>query len=93
VRVPKLLLPLRNLALAQVTSIGGLMQLLMKERNGVAWTPEERTRLRAHLRALSSALPILGLFLLPGGKFLLPLLAWILDRRQRRRCGTAAPGT
>ena len=91
-RVPHLLSPLRNLLLVHVTSVGGLMQLLMTERNGATWSREERLQLRAHLRALSSALPILGLFLLPGGKFLLPVLAWLLDRRRRRRCGAAAPG-
>ena len=91
-RVPKLLLPLRNLLLVHVTGVRGLMQLLMKERNGAKWSPEDRSLLRAHLRALSSAAPMLGLLLIPGGKFLLPVLAWLLDRRQRRRCGPVAPG-
>ena len=60
------------------------MQLLMKPRNGMPWTAEDRIALRLHLKRLAQTLPILGLFSLPGGSFLLPLLALFLDRRKER---------
>jgi hypothetical protein len=67
--------------------VPGLMALLMKPRNGQKWTRADRTELRAQLRRLSR----LGLYLMtaaiPGTSLTLPLLAWWLDRRQRRRDG------
>jgi hypothetical protein len=71
----------------EIAQVPGLMALLMKPRNGQKWTRAERAELRAQLRRLSR----LGLFLttaaLPGTSLTLPLLAWWLDRRQRRRDG------
>jgi hypothetical protein len=72
---------------AEIAQVPGLMALLMKPRNGKKWTRAERAELRAQLRRLSR----LGLYLttaaLPGTSLTLPLLAWWLDRRQRRREG------
>ena len=71
----------------EIAQVPGLMALLMKPRNGQKWTQAERAELRAQLRRLSR----LGLYLMtaaiPGTSLTLPLLAWWLDRRQRRREG------
>jgi hypothetical protein len=37
------------------------------------------------LKNLSKIIPALIIFLLPGGSFLLPILADVLDRRKTRR--------
>lgn len=62
-----------------------LMPLLMKRRNGGHWSDEEKRVLRQRLRGLAHLSPILLLLALPGTFLLLPLLAWWLDRRGRRR--------
>jgi hypothetical protein len=71
----------------EIARVPGLMALLMKPRNGKKWTRAERAELRAQLRRLSR----LGMYLItavtPGTSLTLPLLAWWLDRRQRRREG------
>lgn len=71
----------------EIAQVPGLMALLMKPRNGQKWTRADRTELRSQLRRLSR----LGLYLMtaaiPGTGLTLPLLAWWLDRRQRRRDG------
>jgi hypothetical protein len=72
----------REIILGHVLEIQGLMQLLMKPRNtDQPWSPEELGRIRAHLKALVWLVPSLLVFLLPGGLFLLPILAEVLDRR------------
>jgi hypothetical protein len=77
---------------AEIAQVPGLMTLLMKPRNGQKWTRAERAELRAQLRRLSR----LGLYLMtavtPGTSLTLPLLAWWLDRRQRRRDGDPSRG-
>ncbi len=88
-RAPSFLAPLKNMLLAQVTNVEGLMQLLMKQRNGVPWTGEDKRLLVRHLRTLAASLPALTVFSLPGGGVLLPTLAWLLDRRFRRKKGGA----
>lgn len=85
IQVLRFLLPVRRLWLQSVLGVQGLMQVLMKERNGGAWTAEDRAQIRLCLKALGSAAPMLALLSLPGGSLLLPLLAWILDRRGRGR--------
>jgi len=76
--------PLKRLWLQSVLGVQGLMQLLMKERNGERWTDEDRLLIRSHLRSLGELAPAIALFALPGGSLLLPLLAWFLDRRKGR---------
>lgn len=76
----------RAFILAQVLEVKGLMQLLMKNRNtGEPWTREEVRQIRVHLKQLSKMVPVILVFLLPGGAFLLPLLAEVLDRRKQSR--------
>lgn len=76
----------RNLILSNVLAIQGLMRLLMKVRNsGEPWSPEERREIRSHLRSIARLVPILIVFLLPGGLLFLPILAEILDRRSKPR--------
>ena len=68
-----------------IAQVPGLMALLMLPRNGKRWTKEERQDLRIKLKRL----PRLGLYLItaavPGTIVTLPLLAWWLDRRKRKR--------
>lgn len=72
--------------LMEVLSISGLMQLLMKTRNtDEGWTREEKKEIRTHLRNIAKIVPAVALFALPGGSFLLPILAEVIDRRKARR--------
>jgi hypothetical protein len=72
--------------LMEVLSIKGLMQLLMKTRNtDEKWTREEEKEIKRHLKNIAKIIPTLAIFYLPGGSFLLPILAEALDRRKIRR--------
>lgn len=77
--------------LAEIVQVKGLMPLLMKPRNNQRWSPEDKAELALHLRRLSRLSPYLVVLLLPGGLFMLPALAWWLDRRRNRPAGPAAP--
>jgi hypothetical protein len=70
---------------AEMAQVNGLMDLLMKQRNGYKWTDLDRRKIRAKLRALAALSPYLVLFVSPGGFFALPFLAWWLDRRRHKR--------
>ena len=59
-----------------------LFPLLMKQRNGEKWTAEERKLLRHSLASLS---PYLVFLLMPGGFLLLPVVAWWMDHRRKKR--------
>lgn len=76
---------------AEMTHVRGLIPLLMKQRNGNRWSAEDRHLLKAQLGKLLSLSPYLVLFLAPGGFFALPVLAWWLDRRRRRRLDGQQP--
>lgn len=66
--------------------MSGFLYLLMKQRNtDEKWTPEEKKEIKRNLKILAMYIPILIIFLLPGGSLLLPLLAEIMDRRKTRR--------
>lgn len=65
--------------------VRGLLPLLMKQRNGSRWTPEDRIQLRNQLRTLTALSPYMLALLAPGSFLLLPALAWWLDRRRRKR--------
>ena len=80
----------RQLLLAEILLARGLMPLLMKPRNKLAWTPEDKAALVAHLKRLSRLSPYLVVLAMPGGFFLLPVFAWWLDRR-RNRSNRSAP--
>ena len=72
--------------LMEVLSLRGLMQLLMKTRNtDEKWTREEKIEIKRHLKNIAKIIPAVALFSLPGGSFLLPILAEALDRRKIRR--------
>ena len=72
--------------LNQVLAVKGLMQLLMKIRNtDEKWTKEEKKEIKTHLKSISKIVPVIIIFLLPGGSILLPILAEVLDRRKTRR--------
>ncbi|NTV96399.1 MAG: hypothetical protein HGA75_13455 [Thiobacillus sp.] len=79
----------RIMLVSEFVKIKGLMPLLMKHRNGDAWTQTERVELHEQLRTLSHLSPYLFVLLLPGSFALLPVLAWWLDRRRQQR---QAPG-
>lgn len=65
--------------------VRGLLPLLMKQRNGTRWTPEDRIQIRNQLRTLTSLGPYLLALLAPGSFLVLPALAWWLDRRRQKR--------
>lgn len=69
----------------EMAQMRGLMQLLMKQRNGYRWSETDRLKIRAQLRKLASLSPYMVLFVSPGGFLALPLLAWWLDRRRQKR--------
>jgi hypothetical protein len=76
----------KELIYREAEFIGGFMHRLMKPQNtGNKWTREEKKHLIRDMRHLSYYVPALIIFLLPGGSFLLPLLAEILDRRKKPR--------
>lgn len=63
----------------------GAWPLMMKQRNGGKWTPEEKAQLKAMIRSASSVSPYLFIWALPGSVLLLPFLAWYLDRQRKKR--------
>ena len=68
-----------------------LMPLLMKPRNKQRWTMEDKAELVVHMKRLSRISPYLVVLVMPGGFFMLPALAWWLDRRRNRKRAPAAP--
>jgi hypothetical protein len=74
----------------RLSGVEGLVAVLMKRRNGTPWSREEREFLQAELRSMTRYLPALLLLLLPGSVVLLPIYAWLLDRRRGARRGEAA---
>lgn len=81
----------RRHLLEECMKVKGLLPLLMKQRNKQRWTAEDRAELRVHVRRISSLSPYLVVLVMPGGFFVLPALAWWLDRRRIRRRGAAVP--
>lgn len=69
---------------AEIMQARGLMPLLMKPRNKQRWTAEDKAQLAQHLQRLSQISPYLVVLVMPGGFFMLPALAWWLDRRRNR---------
>jgi hypothetical protein len=82
----RLMIKNRQFLLEEVLAVRGLMSLLMKNRNtGEKWTKEEKKEIKNHLRNISKVIPVILVFLLPGGSLFLPFLAVALDRRKERR--------
>jgi len=76
----------KMLILDEAHQLSDFMYLIMKQKNtGLAWTKEEKKKIRDHLKHLSLYIPVLVIFSLPGGSMLFPVLADILDRRKQRR--------
>ena len=87
-----LLMKNKAFLLGQVLAVQGLMQVLMKNRNtGEKWTREEIKEIKSHLRHISKMVPVIIVFMLPGGSLLLPFLAEVLDRRKTIRRPPAPP--
>ena len=81
----------KNRLRSELGQIKGALPLLMKQRNGGSWTPEERQRLRQMLRSISSVSPYLLVWAVPGSMLILPFLAWHLDTRRKRRARAQPP--
>lgn len=69
---------------AEIQQVSGLMPLLMKRRNRMRWSREDKQLLMLHLQRLSRMSPYLVVLAMPGGLLMLPALAWWLDRRRNR---------
>ena len=69
----------------ELVHIKGAWPLLMKQRKGGTWTPEEKVQLKAMVRSASSVSPYLFIWAIPGSMVLLPFLAWFLDRQRKKR--------
>ena len=69
--------------------ISGLLPLLMKQRNGQRWENDERHDLHWRLRRFAHVSPYLAILLVPGSIVFLPLIAWLLDRREGKPRRTA----
>jgi hypothetical protein len=69
----------------ELNQVRGLIPLLMKRRNGQSWNDAERAALLRDLRALAKLSPYLIPVLMPGGIFLLPLVAYWMDARRKQR--------
>jgi hypothetical protein len=73
----------------ELSQTRGLMQLLMKQRNGYRWTVDDRRIIRQHLKTIWGLSPYIVLLVAPGGLVALPFLAWWLDRRKGQRTEAA----
>lgn len=82
----------KDLILHEARHIEGFMTLLMKQRNtGERWTFRERVQLKRDIKRLVGYIPVLCIFLLPGGLLLIPFFAEVMDRRQKSRQLKANP--
>lgn len=82
----------KNRLRQELGKIKGAIPLLMKPRNGLKWTAQDRHELQRMLRAASAVYPYLIIWALPGSILLLPLLAWHLDARRKSRERMAGNG-
>lgn len=81
--------------LDQVLEVQGLSRLLMKSwSSGEKWTQAEMRQIWAHLKAISRMVPVIIVFLLPGGSLLVPVLPHVFGQRKGTRpAPTTLPGT
>jgi hypothetical protein len=90
--IKTLILKNRDLIFQEAQQMQGFLVLLFKQRNtDLKWTREEREQIKRHLKRLSAYVPVILIFILPGGSLLLPFLAEILDRRKKRRIFSQEP--
>lgn len=80
----------KNHLQSELAKVKGLMPLLMKPRNKMNWSAEDKTELFSHLQRLSVLSPYIAAVFLPGGFAMLPILAWWLDRRRGKRLAQPA---
>lgn len=69
----------------ELVHMKGAWPLLMKQRNGGTWTPDDKVKLKTMVRSASSVSPYLFIWAVPGSMILLPFLAWFLDKNRKRR--------
>ena len=69
----------------ELVHMKGAWPLLMKQRNGGKWTPEEKGKLKTMVRSASSVSPYLFIWAVPGSMLMLPFLAWFLDKRRKSK--------
>ena len=82
----RLILKNKDLIFSEAQQFQGFLHLLFKQRNtNLKWTKAEKQQIKNYLKRLSLYVPILIIFVLPGGSLLLPVLTEILDRRKTRR--------
>lgn len=82
----------RRALLAECVQVSGLMPLLMKPRNKMAWSEADKRELHVHLHRLRNLSPYIVVFVMPGGFAMLPVLAWWLDRRRQKQRAAPPPG-
>ena len=70
---------------SELVHMRGAWPLLMKQRNGGKWTPEEKATLKTMVRSASNVSPYLFIWAIPGSMLLLPFLAWFLDKRRKQK--------
>lgn len=78
----KILVYYRETIREEIHSVKDLMALMMKGTRE-KWSKGELQAIRAHLAHLSKRVPVLIVFLLPGGLVLLPILVEVLERRKK----------
>jgi hypothetical protein len=66
----------------EIHSVKDLMTLLMKGAKE-KWSKGELQEIKSHFAHLSKRVPVLIVFLLPGGMVFLPLLIEVLERRKK----------
>lgn len=74
----------------EMAQIHGLFPMLMKPRNGQRWSAEDKVLITFHIRELAGMSVYLIPLIMPGGVFMLPVLAWWLDRRRGIRADADA---
>ena len=70
---------------SELVHIRGAWPLLMKQRNGGKWTPEEKIKLKLMVKSASNVSPYLFIWAIPGSMLLLPFLAWYIDKRRKNK--------
>jgi hypothetical protein len=78
----KILVNYRETILEEIHSVKDLMALLMKGAKE-KWTKGELLEIKSHFVHLSKRVPVLIVFLLPGGLVFLPILVEVLERRRK----------
>jgi hypothetical protein len=79
----EILIQYRGKILKEIESAKDLMALLMRGTRG-RWTKGELFKIKSHFVTMGKKVPILMVFMLPGGTILLPLLIEMLDRRKKK---------